>query len=127
MTTDPDPFKEGQRAARRNIPAEGNPCRDGSDEHSLWASALAELAQGPWQALQASETAFGRSVALRSRPAAHAGGDAPEGDFDRDNSGRPNRISARGSFGASSRIERVVEFSPRRGARDRSWLSVSRP
>ena len=70
MTTDPDPFEESQRAARRNIPAEGNPYRDGSDEHSLWASALAELAQGPWQALQASETAFGRSVALRSRPAA---------------------------------------------------------
>ena len=30
MTTDPDPFEEGQRAARENIPAEGNPFRDGS-------------------------------------------------------------------------------------------------
>ena len=47
MTTDPDPFEEGQHAARKNIPAEGNPYRDGSDEHSLWAAALAELAQGP--------------------------------------------------------------------------------
>jgi hypothetical protein len=47
MTTDPDPFEEGPRAARKNIPAEGNPYRDGSDEHSLWAAALAELAQGP--------------------------------------------------------------------------------
>jgi hypothetical protein len=27
MTTDPDPFEEGQRAARKNIPAEGNPYR----------------------------------------------------------------------------------------------------
>ena len=38
MTTDPDPFEEGQRAARENIPAEANPYRDGSDEHSLWAA-----------------------------------------------------------------------------------------
>jgi hypothetical protein len=38
MTTDPDPFEEGQRAARKNVPAEGNPYRDGSDEHSLWAA-----------------------------------------------------------------------------------------
>jgi hypothetical protein len=30
MTTDPDPFEEGQRAARENIPAEGNPYQDGS-------------------------------------------------------------------------------------------------
>ena len=38
MTTDPDPFEEGQHAARKNIPAEGNPYRDGSDEHALWAA-----------------------------------------------------------------------------------------
>ena len=38
MTTDPDPFEEGQRAARKNIPAEGNPYRDGSEQHSLWAA-----------------------------------------------------------------------------------------
>ena len=36
--TDPDPFEEGQRAARMNIPAEANPYRDGSDEHALWAA-----------------------------------------------------------------------------------------
>jgi hypothetical protein len=28
MTTDPDPFEEGQRAAQANIPAEGNPYRE---------------------------------------------------------------------------------------------------
>jgi hypothetical protein len=38
MTTDPDPFEEGQSAARKNIPAESNPYRDGSDEHALWAA-----------------------------------------------------------------------------------------
>ena len=38
MMSDPDPFEEGQRAARKNIPAEGNPYRDGSEEHSLWAA-----------------------------------------------------------------------------------------
>ena len=37
MTTDPDPFEQGQRAARKNIPAEGNPYPDGSEQHSLWA------------------------------------------------------------------------------------------
>ena len=30
MTADPDPFEEGQRAARENIPAEANPYQDGS-------------------------------------------------------------------------------------------------
>jgi hypothetical protein len=35
MRTDPDPFEQGQRFARKNIPAETNPYRDGSDEHSL--------------------------------------------------------------------------------------------
>ena len=38
MTADPDPFEEGQRAARENIPAEANPYRDGSEEHALWAA-----------------------------------------------------------------------------------------
>jgi hypothetical protein len=38
MTTAPDPFEEGQLAARKNIPAEANPYRDGSAEHSLWAA-----------------------------------------------------------------------------------------
>ena len=38
MTTDPDPFEQGQRAARNNIPAEANPYRDGSEQHALWAA-----------------------------------------------------------------------------------------
>lgn len=38
MTPDPDPFEEGQRAARKKIPAESNPYRDGSEQHSLWAA-----------------------------------------------------------------------------------------
>jgi hypothetical protein len=38
MSTDPDPFERGQRAARENIPAEANPYQDGSEEHSLWAA-----------------------------------------------------------------------------------------
>ena len=38
MNSDPDPFEQGQRAAGRNIPAEANPYRDGSEQHSLWAA-----------------------------------------------------------------------------------------
>ena len=38
MTTDPDPLEQGQPAAHKNIPAETNPYRDGSDEHVLWAA-----------------------------------------------------------------------------------------
>jgi len=30
MNSDPDPFEQGQRDARQNIPAEANPYRDGS-------------------------------------------------------------------------------------------------
>ena len=44
MTSDPDPFEEGQRAARKNIPAEANPYRDGSEEHSLWAAGHESIA-----------------------------------------------------------------------------------
>ena len=44
MTTDPDPYEQGQRAARENIPAEGNPYQDGSQEHSLWAAGHEEVA-----------------------------------------------------------------------------------
>jgi hypothetical protein len=44
MTTDPDPFEEGQRAARENIPAESNPYQDGSQEHALWAAGHEEAA-----------------------------------------------------------------------------------
>jgi hypothetical protein len=35
MTTDPDPFEEGQRAARKNIPAEANPYQDGSEAFAV--------------------------------------------------------------------------------------------
>ena len=45
MSTDPDPFEEGQRAARENIPAEGNPYRDGSEQHSLWAAGHESIAR----------------------------------------------------------------------------------
>src|SRR5450756_1120936 len=38
IMTDPDPFEQGERAARNNIPAEANPYRDGSEEHALWAA-----------------------------------------------------------------------------------------
>jgi hypothetical protein len=44
MTNDPDPYEQGQRAARENIPAEGNPYQDGSQEHSLWAAGHEEVA-----------------------------------------------------------------------------------
>jgi hypothetical protein len=38
MTKDPDPFEDGERAARENIPAEANPYPDGSEQHALWAA-----------------------------------------------------------------------------------------
>ena len=44
MTSDPDPFEEGQAAARKNIPAEANPYQDGSEQHSLWAAGHEEAA-----------------------------------------------------------------------------------
>jgi hypothetical protein len=47
MTPDPDPFEEGQRAARNNIPAEANPYRDGTEQHSLWAAGHEEAAGEP--------------------------------------------------------------------------------
>ncbi|MCK1652366.1 hypothetical protein IVA88_13100 [Bradyrhizobium sp. 149] len=42
--TDRDPFAEGERAARENIPAEANPYQDGSDEHALWAAGHEKVA-----------------------------------------------------------------------------------
>jgi len=42
--TDRDPFAEGERAARENIPAEANPHLDGSDEHALWAAGHEKVA-----------------------------------------------------------------------------------
>jgi hypothetical protein len=44
MTTDPDPFEEGRRAARKNIPAEANPYQDGSDERALWSAGHEQVA-----------------------------------------------------------------------------------
>jgi hypothetical protein len=44
MNSDPDPFEQGQRAARQNIPAEANPYQDGSDEHALWAAGHEKVA-----------------------------------------------------------------------------------
>jgi hypothetical protein len=44
MTPDPDPFEEGQRAARENIPAKANPYQDGSDEHALWSAGHEQIA-----------------------------------------------------------------------------------
>ncbi|MET4387843.1 hypothetical protein ABIB73_003600 [Bradyrhizobium sp. F1.4.3] len=41
---DRDPFAEGERAARDNIPAEANPYLNGSDEHALWAAGHAKIA-----------------------------------------------------------------------------------
>ena len=44
MTADPDPFEQGQLAARENIPAEGNPYQDGSEQHALWAAGHEQVA-----------------------------------------------------------------------------------
>ena len=35
MNSDPDPFEQGERAARQDIPAEANPYQDGSEQHAL--------------------------------------------------------------------------------------------
>ena len=55
MTSDPDPFEQGQRAARKNIPAEANPYQDGSEQHSLWAAGH-EKSAGEMEANQAEGT-----------------------------------------------------------------------
>ena len=44
MNPDPDPFEQGERAARENIPAEANPYQDGSEEHALWAAGHEKVA-----------------------------------------------------------------------------------
>ncbi|MDE2377561.1 hypothetical protein [Bradyrhizobium sp.] len=44
MTTDRDPFAQGERAARDNIPAEANPYRDGTEEHALWSAGHEKVA-----------------------------------------------------------------------------------
>ena len=42
--TDPDPFEQGQRAARKNIPAEANPYPEASPQHARWASGHQQVA-----------------------------------------------------------------------------------
>lgn len=44
MTTDPDPFEAGQRAAHQRIPTEANPYQEGSEQHALWASGHEQIA-----------------------------------------------------------------------------------
>ena len=44
MTPDPDPFEQGERAAREGIPAEANPYQDGSEQHALWAAGHEKVA-----------------------------------------------------------------------------------
>jgi hypothetical protein len=55
MTTDPDPFEQGQRAARKNIPAEANPYQEGSEQHALWATGH-EKSAGEMEANQSEGT-----------------------------------------------------------------------
>lgn len=52
MTSDPDPYEQGQRAARKGIPAEANPYQDGSERHALWAAGR-EQAAGETEAIEA--------------------------------------------------------------------------
>jgi hypothetical protein len=44
IMTDPDPFEQGQRAARKNIPAEANPYPVNSPEHVRWAFGHTQVA-----------------------------------------------------------------------------------
>jgi hypothetical protein len=55
MTTDPDPFEQGQSAARKNIPAEANPYQEGSQQHALWADGHERVAS----AVEAGESEGG--------------------------------------------------------------------
>jgi hypothetical protein len=55
MTTDPDPFEQSQDAARKNIPAEGNPYQDGSEQHALWAAGHEQVA-GPAEAGESEDS-----------------------------------------------------------------------
>jgi len=55
MKPDPDPFEEGQCAARKDIPAQANPYQDGSEQHALW-SAGHEQAAGASEAGEAEDT-----------------------------------------------------------------------
>ena len=55
MNSDPDPFEQGQRAARDNIPAEANPYQDGSEQHALWAAGHEQIA-GAREANESEDT-----------------------------------------------------------------------
>jgi len=55
MKTDPDPFEQGQHAARQNIPAEANPYNDGSEQHALWAAGHEQIA-GAAEASESEDT-----------------------------------------------------------------------
>lgn len=45
MANDPqNPCEEGKRAARENIPAQGNPYQDGSEAHAQWGAGHTEVA-----------------------------------------------------------------------------------
>lgn len=41
-----DPFEQGQSAARKNIPADGNPYPAGSQDHSSWVAGHEQVASG---------------------------------------------------------------------------------
>ena len=55
MNPDPDPFDQGARAARQNIPAEANPYQDGSEQHALWAAGHEKVA-GAREANESEDT-----------------------------------------------------------------------
>jgi hypothetical protein len=55
MNSDPDPFDQGARAARQNIPAEANPYQDGSEQHALWAAGHEKVA-GAREANESEDT-----------------------------------------------------------------------
>jgi hypothetical protein len=47
-----DPFVEGEIAAQKNIPAEANPYREGTEEFALWSAGHERVAA----AMQARES-----------------------------------------------------------------------
>lgn len=47
-----DPFVEGESAAQKNIPAEGNPYQDGTEDHALWSAGHERVAS----AMEAQES-----------------------------------------------------------------------
>ena len=55
MNSDPDPFEQGQRAARQDVPAEANPYQDGSEQHALWAAGHEQIA-GAAEAQESEDT-----------------------------------------------------------------------